>query len=154
MAAGTAQQNQLQADQTAVSLANIAATSQNAQASDYFSFLTSNSANALAATQNTNSTIQAVNANNNQTALTETNMNDQTAGFITGINDNTALAASGLQQQVTSLQSQLSNSQAQTGGLSNLLQFISKSLNTQTNGQYNYANEIATAQSGLASAGF
>jgi hypothetical protein len=56
VAAGTAQQNQVQADQTAVSLANIAATSSDTQAGDYFSYLATNSANALATTTNTNAT--------------------------------------------------------------------------------------------------
>lgn len=68
VAAGTAQQNQVQADQTAVSLANIAATSSNTQAGDYFSYLTSNSANALSenATNDSTLTTLGINGQNDQ----------------------------------------------------------------------------------------
>jgi hypothetical protein len=113
IAAGTAQQNQLQADQTAVSLANINATASTAEAGDYFNYLTTNSANQLSAVTNTNATQLAAVTNTNSTGLAETQASDSTA-----------LAAAGYQNQIASLTSQNSSLSSQISSLISKIQGI------------------------------
>lgn len=70
--AGTAQQIATQQGQTAVSLANIQATTSTAEAGDYFNYLTNNSANSLTAALAGDTAAVGINSNNNATSVTNT----------------------------------------------------------------------------------
>lgn len=115
---------------------------QGTAAGQYFNYLTTNSANQLAATQNTNATAQAVDLgtaadqlaavqNTNATQLATTNVNDSTALGITQANDLNA--------------SEYNTIEGQVGGLSTYAQ----GLGSAVSGLSTYTQGLGSAVSGL-----
>jgi hypothetical protein len=78
IAAGTAQQDQQQADQTAVSLANINATASTTNTSTFASLLATNSANSLSAINSDNATAEQQDEEAGNVSLINTVNNDDT----------------------------------------------------------------------------
>jgi hypothetical protein len=81
IAAGTAQQDQQQADQTAVSLANINATASTANTSTFASLLATNSANSLSANNVDSNNALAASETASDNALLTSEFADQTTQF-------------------------------------------------------------------------
>ena len=174
IAAGTAQQNQIQADQTAVSLANINATSNQTVAGDYFNYLTTNSANNLSATNaqtaaslslgtlNSNNslalgTLQSNNAltgleNTNSTNYNTTISNNSTAQEINSNNNSTYLQAGNYAGQIATLQAQSAANAASAASLQSQLTTANSNLasaNAATANETNMFTNLANAVKNL-----
>lgn len=84
-------------DQTAVTLQGMQTGQATAVAQDYYGYLTNNSANALAATVNTNSTASQIAGINGSTALAEAISGNTTQAQIVGLQTGAATQIAGLQ---------------------------------------------------------